>query len=998
MEQLIYIDQNDKIEASKMAKNFTIEETKMRAYVNALGTELATKYLAQENINISNIYNMHSISKIRENFDIADIMLPNIHIDVRIVYDEDLIFIPKAHFEYDLTPDIYIVFKMSDDTTHVKFLGFFEPKLINKNNQNDNYYFIEKEKLSHPTDLKAFIQNFNGNTTQSLSQDELENAQRLAIAYIDDNITEDDKKSLISALTKSATLRESIAEFDNFEWISYHAVKNQDFDCIELEETQEEILISEPEIVDEFDLFDNNDEFDDFDEYGEELPEKDLDTDIVAETLHSIDVIQNGSDIDSVEETIALDSFEEVEQNEPLDELEPIEEFELTEEPESIENTESVEEIQEINEEEETYVSTENIEETTSFEELSPEADDENIEEDFVGNIEETFHSEDILENVSNTDVELENTDLEEISVDAEENISLDDGIQTEEDLEMFDEMLLDNEYGDSFIEHMNIENPIEENEAEISLEENITEDFVEESADEEVIPTEEEIPEIENNTEPFDEILEPASFDILPDIENQEKSTVDTETADIIDALLSDDILANLPDEDEEVTEEVSNVEEVTSEIVSFDTIETEPQEFETQEETTIEDIPLEKFENVGDDSSQMFETSEEETTETFSFNSLGESDEYSTNGIVEETEPPVSFDNLSEEYTTDYEVAEPYDNSQIVENIESLATEENVVEENETNDNEFLNTLETDSEEPSPEEINEPVEQVPPTVFENSVVITNENNTAGEIPIDINKQIEEEFSDDDIEKLGVLYNEANVNEAFEFATTQEKGKKAIVAAGLIVATIAGLLVFSSMNKSDEKIAENQKPNILEKNIPESLDKDIPKLPEQNIPAALTPIEPEGIEKVVAQVPPQDKGELEKIVKEAKADLVKQKNNPIETPYLEVQKLTWSVPDYLSYNDQFKRYLQTAGKSLKLSLSSDLLLATEYAYSNQISVNITLAKEGTFKDAQIGQSSGSTQIDAIVLRTVKETLNVVKAPAGLIISPTANLTLKIYL
>ena len=56
MEQLIYIDQNDKIEASKMAKNFTIEETKMRAYVNALGTELATKYLAQENINISNIY------------------------------------------------------------------------------------------------------------------------------------------------------------------------------------------------------------------------------------------------------------------------------------------------------------------------------------------------------------------------------------------------------------------------------------------------------------------------------------------------------------------------------------------------------------------------------------------------------------------------------------------------------------------------------------------------------------------------------------------------------------------------------------------------------------------------------------------------------------------------------------------------------------------------------------------------------------------------------
>ena len=58
----------------------------------------------------------------------------------------------------------------------MKFLGFFEPKLINKNNQNEEYYFIEKEKLSPVENLKEFISNFEGNTAQNLSDAELEQA------------------------------------------------------------------------------------------------------------------------------------------------------------------------------------------------------------------------------------------------------------------------------------------------------------------------------------------------------------------------------------------------------------------------------------------------------------------------------------------------------------------------------------------------------------------------------------------------------------------------------------------------------------------------------------------------------------------------------------------------------------------------------------------------------------------------------------------------------
>ena len=104
-----------------------------------------------------------------------------------------------------------------------------------------------------------------------------------------------------------------------------------------------------------------------------------------------------------------------------------------------------------------------------------------------------------------------------------------------------------------------------------------------------------------------------------------------------------------------------------------------------------------------------------------------------------------------------------------------------------------------------------------------------------------------------------------------------------------------------------------------------------------------------------------------------------------------------WEVPDYLSYSDKVKQYLQSAGKSIKLSLSSDLLLATEYAYSNQVKVDLKLKNDGTLVAAQIAKSSGSNEINDIVLQTVKSTLNVVKPAPGEIPTADFNLGLIIY-
>ena len=114
-------------------------------------------------------------------------------------------------------------------------------------------------------------------------------------------------------------------------------------------------------------------------------------------------------------------------------------------------------------------------------------------------------------------------------------------------------------------------------------------------------------------------------------------------------------------------------------------------------------------------------------------------------------------------------------------------------------------------------------------------------------------------------------------------------------------------------------------------------------------------------------------------------------------TQFIEVRKLSWEAPDYVGADQAFRQYFQSAGKSLKLSLTSDLLLANEYIYSDQARVSINFGQDGTFKDAKILLSSGSQQVDKIVLQTVNQTLRVLKAPHSVGKDTSTTVILKIY-
>lgn len=840
-EPIIYIEDEDKQEAGNASGSFATEEIKTKVYINTLGNKLATKYLAQEGIDVSNVYNMHSLHMMQANFDISDIMLPNIHIDVRVVYDEKLIFIPKSHFFYGLTPDIYVILYMGKNENHMKFLGFFEPKLINKNNKNEDYYFIEKEKLSNPADLKKYIENFDGNTSLIADKEDTELAQNLTFSLIDNDITENDKKQLINLMLKNSNIREQLNDFDRFERVSYNVATSEDFETVEKDLTVQSENIEMKE--DEFEAFENIDEFAEFE------PENFVSSEDEFISEEEVEIAENND----VERVLTENS----EYEEPL---------------EAEEITEDLTEAQ--------FAEEEQLEDITEIEEMEQEVAFQEEPE-----MTEPETSDDIEENIETNDEVTEPYSLEELF-----NETLHSEISEPEELEPID----------------TIDEP-----EEISTEE--------------------------------PELLEPEGFDFNIDSLNDEGDD-NIETTDI------EELCENNVPIEEEIPFEDPDV--LTIEQIDVRNEEDIPQIEEPIETTTLEDLSLPKEdieqENNEEDIPQIEETIETTTLEDLNLSE--ENIEYDNN--EEETIDTISFDSMEK-------INEPVEDTEEVEEVsETIALEDFAIPEQETSE-----TVE---------------EEVQPAVYENSTVISNTNKVEGEIPIDINYAEQEEQNLEELEKLEVLYNDnliGNPNEDLQIKTSiPEKGKKAIILATTIIAALAAVLVFASLNKPD-----NTQPNtnILTENKDEINE---PQLQEENV------------------IPIPAKPKLEDVAKEAEKNIAKPKTPVSTMPYIDVQKLGWEVPDYVSYNDAFKKYLQSAGKSLKLTLSSDLLLATEYAYSNLIKVDVKLSKDGAIQSANISQSSGSTQIDNIVLQTVNDTLKVLKAPAGVIIGDNLQLTLKIYL
>lgn len=1039
---LIYVEQEDKSQASAAARGFAQKNIQNRAYINTLGARLAMKYLASEDINISNIYNIHSIKKILEEIDISDVMLPNIHIDVRVVFDENVIFIPKSHFEYNLVPDIYLVFHLAKDISHVKFLGFFEPKLINKNNANNEYYFIEKEKLSPAVDLKKYVENFNGSHQENVSEDDLLNSERIIIAMSDNDITENDKKYLIQQLTKSAELRDKFIEYENFETLSYQAMTDPMIerktsaahqDSLSLEDISDLETIESPadEAVEQTEDFTQG-----FAEITQEEP------------LEEIDTVEENEQTETTinDELTISDNFDDFG-------LEPIEDFS------DISLDEDNTEIKEVNNDNSGFLDT--AAELGQAAALGAGAAALGAG---VAAAAEGIAAAETAINAAETGAEALNTGLEIIDKGIEianDLISTDTSAPEPLSLDDIDTSMLDNidyheeEIHEETISLKDVEVPLETEPTDfidkidnkISLDDikleplneepeniNIEQETISlkdvdttgmEVADEEF--SEETISLDNVNTEAVNIVPETDFEENIMSFDNVDEP-VATENDDFMDDVMSfDDVV-----EPEELNDNAFEAPEDNS--ISFDEDENtssellnneiNEEELNTDEIESVTSEPLDNMESAVDEIIDNNELPQENSeNESFGKNLL--------NNLSPENLDNISIDDLGLSDDLPSDISDDISSHELLSQIDDLLNSDIAQPSFETSAETTNNVQEEpanilDEELPSIEESLLDTEIIPDEVPVNqhsaadSLLESDSDDEMPDTAIDELLDFGDEEEQNDEDKLGVLFNDTDAGNDTELPSSMEElneyedselpkepvvpgaalytkpqlNKKVIIVAAALVTVIAAASAVMLLKPKGDSSADIEP---LSKSAEAGVVDGLPGTSPTNIESTIATNVPE-LEKIPVQEAPKAKTvQAAQPAKELKsAAPVRQKPASSES-YLSVNRLVWDVPDALSYSPKMQNYLRTAGKSIKLSLSADLLLATEYAYTNQVKVNIKLSKDGTVQEAKVASGSGSDQIDKIVLQSVKDTLNVVKPPSSEIKTPDFNLSLIIY-
>lgn len=468
-------------------------ELRNRSVANVLGATIAEKYFTDNEID--NKTGLYRISKILENIEISDIYINDCYIDVRLVFNENELCVPKSHFDRNILPVAYMFIKINEELSGGEVLGFVLAGAIDTTQEFDGYYPVAESDLVSFYDIEPHL-------VKEYNSDIDEDFEIAVYDFLDGRL--DDLNSFLRTLLSSDEAREILYKAAKAQTIFNLISVNKKTGSTELQDT----------VLEQEEISENNDEALDLA----------LDTDVEETSLleEQEEVLLEDNEVESLD----TDDTEMLVENDSNDE------FDMTiEEEQSFEiNEDSTTELisfsddnNEISLELDTDIEADTIEETfenvemesMSFEEGSLiEADDAT---DFSLQNEEEFSSENISfsEDVSM----LETSD----SIEENEDVTIETNIpEVEENFEPVDTETLALEEKE---EEISIKNEVSfEDDVETLAEDTLAE--IEDKDETETIVEPSESNEVENNI--VDEDLELNEF--LEDLEQENQTEQETE------------------------------------------------------------------------------------------------------------------------------------------------------------------------------------------------------------------------------------------------------------------------------------------------------------------------------------------------------------------------------------------------------------------------------------------------------------------------------------
>ena len=964
--QLINIAEKELVEQTRASvKVFSDALVKSKAYYNLLASGAVEAFLREKGLLQGEYVSLHSSMKLLGDFEIADIQLPNLTIDVRAIFDENELFIPKKHFENKILPDIYLFVKMDDDLQNATMLGFVKPSSVNLKNQNDEYYFVNSSLLSPISELVSFIKSFPVKNQYIISENVEETLEKLIMLYFDNDIEPSKLEKLLDYLQNSTVAREKLVEFENFERLSSMAiqefkdldVKNNDISkYIKALVTTDEFLQFGGDGLNEFEetptsagLFIDDEEISDLKNGEVEESEVVVDknsSEVFENSEHSEEMFEEVTDevIDEQEvgsANLSLLDDDEVEQDslqvseipvvDEFDVFDEVDEFETSglEEEASVDSSELIENSV-INEQD----TIESVVEPLQEEDLEFQVDAlDGVENDLLlvenAELDENLTVEEDIQSV----VELEQLDTIE-ETKSEENENEIENIETVQQVESLDELNLeqvtfeDEEIELEFVENVDVETPVQDTETQevtIDIDENkeIDSDSLVQEQDLEVFVDSEQI-----------EIFDDISME-----EDLEKDVVEEISEVSIDEDENLGIELDIPMTEENSGFEIPDVVAESVEDVDLSGVVTDEISFEEERLDDIVDVVSPSMEE------NFVSVSDEDVDNAIAqVGFIDDDDEQLVTNVNEE------FSGDSGDFTLD----------------ELLSMGEDLSEGSATSEEDNMDTS----------SVNAGVSEI----FDNE---TSETEQQAE---------DAETGSSDF--------------AFALDNKSPIPKKLLVPIAAFVTVVcligAGAWYFLSQNKS---VSSNI--DIVDNSNFEDMSMDLNDIvPDESVVKTDIPVSDniksnENKKENVAnepQVPQQlPKEDVKPIPEQLSMQKIKKDFSQPNT-YLSVSKIVWDVPEYLTYNDDFSSYLQALGSSVKLNLSSDLLLIAENTLFNKVKVKIQLKDSGRKFSAELTDSCGSKVVDDLVLQSVKNTLNLMQPPVNSLDTADEDLFLTIYL
>lgn len=918
MKKNIEIDKNLREMAKNTAARIENAQERKRAYALATGALALAKALQSDGFGVSFKHSLFKVPSFAGNFELADLYIGNVRIDVRVTFDNENFYIPKTHKKYDAAPDLYVVVKMEKNLSKMSIEGFVFPKETEKCESVEEYLVCPLKKLNSMKGFKKAVESVETEEHECAAGDH-QKAAELAVSFLDGEISESEKIFFIKHVVNCPLCRERLCEFSEFDSIIEQVKKYPEL----LDDSTLNVLTgnvssqqeeqNEPEIL----------------ETGISNSVLELVKDAAAlETgLEAAETVAQaagagaaGLVIETAEETAeTLENISDEEDNLSLLSISEEDDQNIEDEPENEEDSAEIDDLSELEESGEELNLTE-PEEIPDFSETpgEPEQEEETVEENEAPELLNTEDSEeeDTLTLEEDEPMELLEEAAEEMTLESDEESvpeAVDEGTPAEsapvEEIEETDET----EHEDIFAAAE--EEPLElETHDELELSDLETLDEHEEMVLEEV---HEEHPE-EIEPEPaFEENEEAAPEEPVAEISEHEELT-ELESDDEPLGLLEHEEIPDFSQDLEETAEPEAQEPVISEETEAIELTEEAPEEIlpESGEETIEETI-----QEPEEPKSEFAELLEEEPVE----NNEEQISEYAGIELIDEDSTP-----------SDEPVEETQPENEVNEEIQGLL------------DDELMQLLSSDDD--------------------------SDENTESEAADDNNLDLIAESGDSESENqeengeevIDSLYEEApeapaEGESAQEEFMQPEPGKNGGLAKKLIAAAVVLFLIttgsITALYLNQNKQASNQDA-----------------LPDADMPMQ------DGSPLDAAANLPQNKDDSASPMSQ---DLNKSITNVFsdQPAALTITKISWEVSQSLANDDSFRNYLQVAGKNLQMNLQNDLSYTTEINYNPKVKVSFEISKDNTIKRIQVTESSGSEQIDNVVLQSIKETLKYVNAP-----------------